>query len=154
MNQDRSHRIPTRVILLLAAAFAITARMHDLSLNSLDDAFYARKGIEMARGGLSWTVHWAGQPAWQNPPLPFWLMGLSFMAFGESDFSARLPVVVMTLASVALVWRIARELGGKLVADVAIAVLLATPLFLSAARGTMLEIPFAFFTCGVIWCLV
>jgi 4-amino-4-deoxy-L-arabinose transferase-like glycosyltransferase len=78
-------------VLLLAAGLLFTANAETLSLPALDDCFYARKGVEMARGGLGFTVTFNGEPNFQNPPLPFWILGTGFRVLGENDFAARLP---------------------------------------------------------------
>lgn len=129
-------------VLLLAAVLLLTAGMHQISLQSLDDAFYARKGVEMARTGNFFTVMLGGAPAFQNPPLQFWIMGRSFVLFGENDFAARLPFVVMALATLLAAVRIGALTLGRAAGVTAAALLLITPIFSSTARGTMMEVPF------------
>ena len=51
------------VVLLLAALVLFTARMGDLSLPSLEDAFYGREAVEMARSGRVYTVTGTGAHA-------------------------------------------------------------------------------------------
>lgn len=45
----------------------------------------------------------AGVPFWGKPPLSIWLTATSFKAFGLSEFTARLPALVLLLACVWLV---------------------------------------------------
>jgi 4-amino-4-deoxy-L-arabinose transferase-like glycosyltransferase len=116
--------------------------MHRISLQSLDDAFYARKGVEMARSGNFFTVTLGDDPAFQNPPLQFWIMGRSFVLFGENDFAARLPFVVMALVTLVATVRIGTLTVGRAAGVTAVALLIITPIFSSTARGTMMEIPF------------
>jgi 4-amino-4-deoxy-L-arabinose transferase-like glycosyltransferase len=130
------------IVLLLSALLLLSAGMHRISLQSLDDAFYARKGVEMARNGNFFTVMLGGEPAFQNPPLQFWIMGRSFVVFGENDFAARLPFVVMALVTLIATVRIGTLTVGRAAGVTAAALLLITPLFSSTARGTMMEIPF------------
>ena len=80
--------------------------MGDLSLPSLEDAFYAREAVEMARAGRVYTVTWNGIPTHQHPPLHLWLVAPTFAALGEHDFAARLPTLVLALGTLALTWRI------------------------------------------------
>jgi 4-amino-4-deoxy-L-arabinose transferase-like glycosyltransferase len=77
--------------LLLAGALLFSANAGKLSLPALDDCFYARKAVEMERSGGFFTVTWAGEPAFQNPPLQVWLTARAFALFGENDLAARLP---------------------------------------------------------------
>lgn len=135
------------MIVLLASATALfAAGMSGLSLPSLDDAFYARKGVEMARGGGSFTVTWAGQPAFQNPPLHFWLLAVSFRLLGEGDLAARLPSLLMAVATLLLTLRIGQRLVDRRTALSAAALLVISPIFVNGARGCMLDLPLAFWT--------
>jgi 4-amino-4-deoxy-L-arabinose transferase-like glycosyltransferase len=130
------------IVLFLSAILLLSAGMHRISLQSLDDAFYARKGVEMARSGNFFTVTLGDEPAFQNPPLQFWIMGRSFVVFGENDFAARFPFVVMGLVTLVAAVRIGTLTVGRTAGVTAAALLLITPLFSSTARGTMMEIPF------------
>ena len=94
------------VVLLFAALVLFTARMGDLSLPSLEDAFYGREAVEMARSGRIYTVTWNGEPTHQHPPLHLWLVARTFDALGERDLAARLPTVVLALGTMLLTWRI------------------------------------------------
>jgi 4-amino-4-deoxy-L-arabinose transferase-like glycosyltransferase len=144
----------TLIILLLSAAFVFSAGLHTISLQSLDDAFYARKGVEMHRSGHIFTVTMGGEPTFQNPPLQFWIIGQSYALFGESDAAARLPIVLMALGMLLATWRLGTSLLDRSAGIVAIALLLITPLFVSTARGTMMEIPFGFWVTMVFLCFV
>ena len=137
-----SSRIDPSFLVLLATATALfAAGMSTLSLESLDDAFYARKGVEMARSGGFFTVTWAGQPTFQNPPLQIWFIGQSHSLFGEGDLAARFPSLLMALATLVITNRIGRRLVGRQCALTAVALLLVTPLFVDGARGCMMEMP-------------
>ncbi len=127
-----------------AAAFYFTANAAGLSLLPLDDCFYARKGVEMARRGALLTVTWNGEPTFQNPPLSFWILGRSFALLGENDLAARLPSALMGVGIVLVAWRIGRRAVGDAAALGGAALLLATPFFLQNGRRCMLEIPSTF----------
>src|SRR4029450_11485971 len=77
------------LVILLAALALFTARIGDLSLPSLEDAFYAREAVEMARSGRVYPVTWNGQPTHQHPPLHLWLVARTFAALGQRDAAAR-----------------------------------------------------------------
>jgi 4-amino-4-deoxy-L-arabinose transferase-like glycosyltransferase len=130
--------------LLLSAAALFTANIERPSLPSLDDCFYARKGVEMQRRGAFFTVTWAGQPTFQNPPLQPWLLGRSFALLGENDGAARLPSALMALGTALALYGIGRRTVGAAEAVTGVALLLATPLFANNARRCMMESPLAF----------
>ena len=57
-----------------------------------------------------WITPWFAPdvPFWGKPPLSFWAQALSFKLFGVSEFAARLPALLVTLATVWLTWCMAR----------------------------------------------
>jgi 4-amino-4-deoxy-L-arabinose transferase-like glycosyltransferase len=132
------------LVLLLAGAAVFSANTLRLGLPAVDDCFYARKGVEMARQGASFTVTWNGEPAFQNPPFAFWMLAGSFRLFGENDFAARAPSMLMALGIMAGVWRIGCLSLGAGAGAGAAALLLLTPGFTNQARRCMLEIPLTF----------
>jgi 4-amino-4-deoxy-L-arabinose transferase-like glycosyltransferase len=74
----------------------------------LDDAdsTHAEAAREMVATGDYVTLHVNGVRYLEKPPLPYWLVALSYKAFGVNEFSTRLPMVlsVMLLGVVAFCW--------------------------------------------------
>ena len=139
-------------MVLLLAAILFTAGSAAQSLRSMDDCFYARKGLEAAESGAFFGVTWYHQPTFQNPSLPFWMLGRSFALFGRNDFAARAPSIVLGLGVLALTWRVAWLLSGSVgVARLAPLLLLICPYFVNHARRCMLDIPFAFWMTSFVW---
>src|SRR5437879_6783101 len=70
----------------------------------LDDAdsTHAEAAREMLASGDYVTLHVNGVRYLEKAPLPYWLVALSYRAFGVSEFSTRLPTVLAVLLSVAL----------------------------------------------------
>jgi 4-amino-4-deoxy-L-arabinose transferase-like glycosyltransferase len=156
MQADSGHTWLSRhrnlLFLAVAAAAIFTANMHQLSLLPLDDCFYARKGVEMAERGASFTVTWNQHPSYQNPPMQFWVLGASFALFGENDFAARLPSTLMALAILLLTYRIGLVVFGERGAAWAgVGMLLLVPAFVQNARRCMLEIPNTFWIVLCLW---
>ena len=139
------------VVLLLAALALFTARIGDLSLPSLEDAFYAREAVEMARSGRVFTVTWNGVPTHQHPPLHLWLVARTFDALGERDLAARLPTVLLGLGALVLTWRIGILTVGRAAAAAGTACLLVTPIFVDNARRLMMEVPLTFWIAATVW---
>jgi 4-amino-4-deoxy-L-arabinose transferase-like glycosyltransferase len=148
---SRLERPGTLAVLLLAALVLFTARMGDLSLPSLEDAFYGREAVEMARSGRIYTVTWNGEPTHQHPPLHLWLVARAFDALGERDLAARLPTVLLALGTMLLTWRIGVLTLGRAAAVAGVAGLLATPIFVDNARRLMMEVPLTFWIAGTVW---
>ena len=139
------------LVVLLAALALFTARMGDLSLASLEDAFYGREAVEMARSGRIYTVTWNEVPTHQHPPLHLWLVARTFDALGERDLAARLPTVLLALGTLALTWRIGALTVGRAAAVAGTACLLATPIFVDNARRLMMEVPLTFWITATVW---
>ena len=137
----------TLIVLLASAAALFAAGMHTLSLPSFDDALYARWGVEMARSGGSFTVTRMGEPEFAKPPLQFWLLAVSFGLLGENDAAARLPSLLMACATLLLVFRLGSRLFDERTGLTAAALLVVTPYFVENARGSMLDLPLAFWIC-------
>ena len=121
-------------VLLIGALAVFTANPHGILLPAMDDCFYARKGIEMARSGSFFSVTFNGIPEFQNPSLQIWLLGRSFAALGENDLAARLPSIVFALGTLLITWRIANVLLGTGTALGAVALLAISPYFGEHAR--------------------
>lgn len=137
----------TLIVLIASAAALFAAGMHTLSLPSLDDALYARWGVEMARSGGSFTVTRMGEPEFAKPPMQFWLLAVSFGLLGENDAAARLPALLMACATLLLVFRLGRRLFDERTGLTAAALLVVTPYFVENARRSMLDLPLAFWVC-------
>ena len=58
-----------------------------------------------------WLIpHVNGAVRLQKPPLAYWASAVSFRCFGVSTFTGRLPMVLATWLTIALVWIIVRRL--------------------------------------------
>ncbi len=142
------------LVLVVVGAALFSANAGALGLPAIDDCFYARKGVEMARRGPSFTVTWNGAPAFQNPPLAFWALASSYTVLGENDFAARAPSMLMALGIMVGVWRLGCLVSGALAGAAAAALLLLTPGFTNQARRCMLEIPLTFWVTAAMVVLV
>jgi 4-amino-4-deoxy-L-arabinose transferase-like glycosyltransferase len=134
------------LVLLIASGLLFSANAPRLSLLSMDDAFYARIAIEAERSGRFFTMTWADRPNFQKPPLQSWLVGRFFALFGEHDWSARLPSILMALGILVMTYRIGVLTVGPAAALTGVAALALSPYFSDHARRVMQEVPFAFWT--------
>jgi 4-amino-4-deoxy-L-arabinose transferase-like glycosyltransferase len=87
MDESRSH-LP--LLILLAAAAALFFTGLDCALLEPEEARYAEIPREMLAAG-EWVVpRHHGQAYYDKPPLLYWLVMLSYSAFGVHDWAARL----------------------------------------------------------------
>jgi 4-amino-4-deoxy-L-arabinose transferase-like glycosyltransferase len=139
--------VPTRreLLFLFAAAVALyTANILRLSLPSLDDCFYAREGVEMARRSAFFTVRWNGGLNFDYPSLQIWLVSRSFALFGVNDLAARLPSVAMGIGILLMTLRIGVLALTPATGAGAAALLLIAPYFANGARRCMIDVPLTF----------
>src|SRR3990170_1206044 len=86
-------------------------------------------------------------------PLQFHLIALSYFLFGDNDFSARIPVAVFSLASIAFLWNYRRYLGraGTLIAS---GLFLISPYMLYYGRYARNESYVTLFGLVTLWALL
>ncbi len=106
-----------RTLLWGVLALALAVRVATLGAYPLIDPSESRYA-EIARKMVE-TGNWLtpqfdyGVPFWGKPPLSFWLTALSMQAFGVSEFAARLPSLLLTIATGLVLWRMAMRERGR-----------------------------------------
>lgn len=93
------------VVVYLASAFSP-------ALQNDADATHAEAAREMALTGDFVTLHVNGIRYLVKAPLPYWLVAFSYRAFGVSEFSTRLPLLLSILLSMGLAARWAQRAFG------------------------------------------
>jgi len=102
-----------RQLLWLTLLSIIAIRFLILGTYPLQDTTEARYG-EMARKMLE-TNNWItpqfdyGVPFWGKPPLSVWLSAGSYKLFGLSEFSARLPSLILSIFMLLLVYNLGKQ---------------------------------------------
>src|SRR5208283_457020 len=100
---------------LLAAAVLFFAGLGRLPLLEPDEGRNAEVGREMLASGDWITPHYNGFAYLDKPAVFFWMVAASFKTFGVSERAARLPSALMGLATLLLVWFLARRMFGDAV---------------------------------------
>lgn len=97
-------------LLLVALLLTRLVAMAVLPLMDTTEARYAEIGRKMTESG-DWVTPWhdEGVPYWGKPPLSFWLTAGTLRLLGTNEFAARLPHLLCTLLTVALVWHLGRK---------------------------------------------
>ena len=130
-----------RLLFALAAAGVLFAKLGQTHLANYDDCFYAQKAKEMLRAGDWLTPTWAGEVRVENPPLFLWLMMLSYLALGVTNYAAILPSALAGVLCVVAVHRLAGELGmDDFAAWSAAFVLVTTQYFMKFAKHAMFDV--------------
>jgi 4-amino-4-deoxy-L-arabinose transferase-like glycosyltransferase len=107
-------------------------------LFDLDEGFYAAVTSEMNRRGEWITPFYNGHPWFEKPILLYWLAKPCLALFGEA-FGPRLPDIVATLATYALVLWFGRRRLGDRAAIFSTLVLASCPLVVALGRMMMTD---------------
>ncbi|MEO0733600.1 MAG: glycosyltransferase family 39 protein, partial [Bacteroidota bacterium] len=99
MTNPTLHRPTLLGLLLLKAGLHILAIVNGYGLHR-DEFLYLAEGSHPAWGYM------------EGPPVIGWAAGLSKLLFGSSALAAKVPVLLVGLASVYLLLRLVREFGG------------------------------------------
>ncbi len=113
-RDDALSRIERRLYIGLAALLAALwlAGLGARPLFNPDEGRYAEIPREMLADG-DWVIpHLNGLAYAEKPPLQYWATALSYRIFGLNEFAARLYCALCALGTIALVWAMARRLGG------------------------------------------
>jgi 4-amino-4-deoxy-L-arabinose transferase len=118
---------------------ALFVHAASLPLTDPDEARFARTSVEMLRAHDPVVPRFEGQPRLVKPPLLHWLqMALFSVTRPGSSLAARLPAILATLASVALLAAVARRRFGEEGAFWCATVLATSPLIVLLGRlGTL-----------------
>jgi 4-amino-4-deoxy-L-arabinose transferase-like glycosyltransferase len=102
------------VWLLFAAIFAAVQFASLFSPPLLDDvdSAHAQCAQTIAEGGSWITTYINGIRYIEKPPMPYWLVGISYMVFGQNTFATHLPNALAMLGLAWLSWLWARRAWG------------------------------------------
>jgi 4-amino-4-deoxy-L-arabinose transferase-like glycosyltransferase len=100
-------------VLLCAASLLTLPNLGASSLWDVDEGVNAEAGREM-READSWVVPTFNfELRTQKPVMQYWLLRLSYAAFGVSEWSARLPSVLCSWLTILLTYELARRMFGR-----------------------------------------
>ena len=132
--------------LIFSSLLIFLGRQLDTGITNYDDAYYAQKAKEILESGSFWLITFAGAPAVDNPPLPFWLTALAFSLFGVSSYSAIFSSALFGTGIILTTYRLSLLLyKDSWIAFASAFVLLFPGMFVDASRRGMVDIPLAFF---------
>jgi len=145
------NRLSGTVALLIAAAVLFAGLGSPAGGTHPDEGLYLQAAREMHDRGDWLTPTVDGHPDFTKPPLLYWAMGASFALFGETLWSARLPVALAALVLVWVTGRLARRTSGPAAEPVAILVLGTCLGVLRYARVDLMDVPLALAIAVGLW---
>jgi 4-amino-4-deoxy-L-arabinose transferase-like glycosyltransferase len=105
--------LPT-ILALMLGVVVLAKGIDGIPLIDWDEATYAEVAHEAVVNHSYLDFTFNGESYVKKPPLLFWMMVASFKTFGESEFSARLPSVVMGIGTLLLMSAMAAAEFGPL----------------------------------------
>ena len=130
---------------ILIAAFASFVGIGSHGLWTPDEPRDAAIGKAMLASG-DWLVpRLNGQPFLEKPPLGWWAMALGYRALGTSDAVARVASAGFSLATLLLVFAVARRQAGDVAGLLGLAVLATTAQFSADMHRAIVDPPLVLF---------
>jgi len=132
---------------LVACALVLGALfwgLGDYPLLEPDEGRNVEVAREMSRSGDYLLPHLNGLPYLDKPATYFAAVAASLALFGESERAARLPSLLFTLGTIALVWRLGRSLGAPGTGEIAAVAFATMPLALAFSRTVIFDAALAF----------
>ena len=128
------------IILLIFSAFIFFTGLGNFALTDPDEVFYAETAREMQVRGEFLTPYIFGEPQFEKPPFYYWLVKISFSAFGVNEFSARLPSAIFGLFGVVGIFLLGRALFNKRTGFLAGLILASNIKYVVLARACVTDI--------------
>jgi 4-amino-4-deoxy-L-arabinose transferase-like glycosyltransferase len=132
--------LPVCVLALIALCWGLGS----YPLLEPDEGRNVEVAREMARSGDYVLPHLDGLPYLDKPATYFAAVAFSLQALGDSEGAARLPSLLFTLGTIALVWRLGRRMGPPGTGEIAGLALATMPLALAFSRTVIFDSLLAF----------
>lgn len=87
-------------ILIIFSLYLFFFQLGGMALTDPDETFYAQTAKEMVSRGEWITPYLYGNPQFEKPILCYWLIEISYKAFGVNEFAARFPSAVFAMLGV------------------------------------------------------
>lgn len=109
-----------------------------------DEPLYIHIATEMFECGEFWVPLRFGEPAFFKPPFLYWTMIFFFKLFGSSILAARIPVAIMTIASIFLVYLLGKDLFGIISGFIASLILATSFGVIAYGKVALMDTPLMF----------
>lgn len=142
-------------VLGIVALFAVCEMVEAFRARTLrgDETFYIQGAYTMIQSGDWITPRYeTGKLRYQKPILTYWIVGGPMLLFGMGLAQARIPMVLLALATVPFVYGLARVLlRDRLVALLAVAVQVSLEVVYSNTHQARTDTLLAFFVVGAMY---
>lgn len=136
-------------------AFISVLLVYHFSVNDIwtpNESFYAESVREMFESGNFLDIQYNYEPRYNKPPLTYWLIASSSAIFGLNEFGIRLPIILLTIASIWLTYKLGKHLYGQKAGFYSMVVMAFSLQLLAVKQYASPEIPLTFFfTLTIYW---
>ncbi len=119
-----------------------------------DEGRYAEIPREMLQTGHWLIPHLNGIVYLEKPPLQYWMTGIGFQLFGQSEFVARLAPGIAGYLSLLVVYSLGCRLGGRAAGRKALLMTGASLLFVLLGHQLTLDMMLSFFLLCCLYCFI
>jgi 4-amino-4-deoxy-L-arabinose transferase-like glycosyltransferase len=137
--------------LLLVASLAIFAGLGNGTFWEPDEPRFAEATRQMFARGDFVTPYLNGAPRFEKPILFYWMQAAAFTAFGDNEFSARLPSALAGVGIVLVLYLIGSQIASRRAALVAALVMATMFRFVTFARIGLTDVPVMFFVVAALY---
>ncbi len=149
-----THLYRYRYFVLFLAIFIVYFFNMFIDIMNIDAAQYALISMEMSITKSFLHVYQLGHDYLDKPPLLFWLSSLSFLGFGISNFTYKLPSVLAALLGIYSVYRFSRIFYSKEKSILAALILATTQALFLITNDVRTDTLLLGFTIFSIWQLI
>lgn len=128
------------VLIILIASPLFFYKLGQSSLVSWDEAWYAEIARNILKTGDPIHLQFNGRPYNDHPPFGFILISLSYLVFGVSEFSTRLPAAIMGILGLVFTYLLGKQLFNRGVGIFSAAALASAIWFVYRARSGNLDV--------------
>ncbi len=140
-------------LLLIGAGITFFWNLGNIPLFDPDEGRYSEMSLTMLRTGDWMIPRMNGIIHLHKPPLANWLIAESFKLLGPSEFSARLPSVLLSLALLALLIRLGTFLFNFRTGYAAAWILTTSTLYVAISRLVTTDMTLTFVTFATMFCV-
>src|SRR5262245_33767705 len=139
------------VVLLSIASVAILAGLGNGTFWEPDEPRFAEATRQMFARGDFVTPYLNGAPRFEKPILFYWMQAAAFSAFGDNEFSARLPSALAGVGIVLILYLIASQIASRRAALVAALVMATMFRVVTFSRIGLTDVPVMFFVVAALY---
>lgn len=138
-------------ILTILALLLLFVGLGSMGLTDRDEGRNAEAGREMFETGNWVSPTFNYEPRFQKPVMVYWLMSLSYLTFGVSEWAARLPSAVFGVGLILMQYLVLAKLRGTTVGLLGALMLLLNAEIIGLSRMALTDSVLIFFTTLSLW---